>query len=137
MATFVVDGGLGQVVAAILALTTTEPLNIGWGTGTQTTTTRTDTGLGPTTVERDVDLAGTTGSRTVGTGVAATTNSTDDTYRVTGTRTATGAGTVTCAGLFTSATIASGSMFLKGDFAGVALAIGDSISFTISAVFDN
>jgi hypothetical protein len=56
---------------------------------------------------------------------------------VTGTRTATGAGTVTNAGLFDNATMGSGSLFLKGDFTGIGLAIGDSIAFTIKAVYDN
>lgn len=112
-----------------------EPLQIGWGTGTQTTTLDSDTNLGPTTVERDVDLAATSGTRTTGTGSQQTTTTTNDTYQVTGTRTATGAGTVTCAGLFDNATIGSGNMFLKGDFAGIALSSGDSIAFTIKAKF--
>jgi len=136
MATFVVDGGLDVTTNRIKGAGT-EPLNIGWGTGTQTATTRSDTGLGPTTVERDVDLAGTTGSRTAGTSTRQTTNTTNDTYQVIGTRTATGAGAVTCAGLFDNATIGSGNMYLKGDFAAINLAIGDAIQFTIKAVYDN
>ena len=136
MATFVVDGGLDIVTNRVKG-SGTEPLNVGWGTGTQTTTTRTDTGLGPTTVERDVDLTGTTGSRTAGTSTRQTTTTTNDTYQVVATRTATAAGTVTCAGLFDNVTIGSGNMFLKGDFAGIALANGDSIQFTIKAIFDN
>lgn len=136
MATFVVDGGL-DIVTNRLRGAGTEPLNIGWGTGTQTTATRADTGLGPTTVEKDVDLTTNTGSRTAGTSSRVTTTTTNDTYQVTGTRTATGAGTVTVAGLFDNVTIASGNLFLKGDFAGIALSSGDSIAFTIKAVFDN
>jgi hypothetical protein len=136
MATFVVDGGL-DITTNRLKGAGTEPLNIGWGTGTQTTTTRADTGLGPTTVEKDVDLATNTGSRTAGTSTRVTTNTTNDTYQVVGTRTATGAGTVTCAGLFDNVTIASGNLYLKGDFVGIGLAIGDAIQFTIKAVYDN
>ena len=85
----------------------------------------------------DVALVATTGTRTAGTSVTATTTTAGDTYQVTGTRTATGAGTVTCAGLFDNNTMQSGSMFLAGDFTGIGLAINDSISFTIKAVFDN
>lgn len=136
MATFVVDAGLDITTNRIKG-SGTEPLNIGWGTGAQTTTTRSDTGLGPTTVERDVDLAGTTGSRTAGTSTRQTTNTTNDTYQVVGTRTATGAGTVTCAGLFDNVTIGSGNMYLKGDFVGIGLSSGDAIQFTIKAVYDN
>ena len=77
------------------------------------------------------DRTPTTGS------VQATTTTTNDTFRVTGTRTASGAGTVTCAGLFDNATIGFGNAYLKGDFVGKALAIGDSIAFSISAVYDN
>lgn len=134
MATLVVNGGKG-IITNRLKGAGTEPLNIGWGTGVQTTTLATDTGLGPTTVERDVDLSGTTGSRTAGTSTQQTTTTTSDTYQVVGTRTATGSGTVTCAGLFDNVTIASGSLFLKGDFVGIGLVSGDSILFTIKAVF--
>lgn len=136
MATFVVDGGLDITTNRLKGLGT-EPLNIGWGTGAQTTTTRADTGLGPTTVERDVDLLGTTGSRTAGTSTRQTTNTANDTYQVVGTRTATAAGTVTCAGLFDNVTIGSGNLYLKGDFVGIGLANGDSIQFTVKAVHDN
>lgn len=136
MATFVVDGGL-DITTNRLKSAGTEPLNIGWGTGTQTATTRADTSLGPTTVERDVDLTTATGTRTAGTSTRVTTTTTNDTYQVVGTRTATGAGAVTCAGLFDNVTIASGNMYLKGDFAAINLASGDAIQFTIKAIYDN
>jgi hypothetical protein len=42
---------------------------------------------------------------------------------------------VTNAGLFDNATIASGTLFVKGDFTGIGLASGDSISFTFSCKF--
>lgn len=111
----------------------TEPLNIGWGTGAQTTTLDADTTLGPTTVEKDVDLTTNTGTRTAGSASQVTTTTTNDTYQVTGTRTATGAGTVTCSGLFDNVTMGSGNMFLKGDFVGIGLSSGDSIAYTIKA----
>lgn len=135
MATFVVDGGL-DIVTNRISGAGTEPKNIGWGTGTQTTTTRADSGLGPTTVEKLVDLSTSAGTdHTVGASSRVTTNTTNDTYQVTGTRTATGAGAVTCSGLFDAAS--GGNLFLKGDFAAINLASGDSIAYTFKAVFDN
>lgn len=113
----------------------TEPLQIGWGTGAQTTALVSDTNLGPTTVEKDVDLTTGTGTRTAGTSSQVTTDQTNDTYQVVGTRTATGAGAVTVAGLFDNATIGSGNMFMKGDFAAINLANGDSIAFTFKMKF--
>lgn len=138
MATFLVDGGL-DITTNRLKGSGTEPLNIGWGTGTQTTATRADTGLGPTTVERDVDLTGTTGSRTAGTSTRQTTTTANDTYQVVGTRTMTAAGptAVTVAGLFDNVTIASGNLFVKGDFAAINLSNGDAIQFTIKVIYDN
>jgi hypothetical protein len=136
MAVFVVNGGLDILTNRIKGAGT-EPLNLGWATGTQTTTLKTDTGLGPTTVEKDVDLTTNTGSRTAGTSTRVTTTVTNDTYQVVATRTATGAGTVTAAGLFDNVTIASGNLFLKGDFVGIGLASGDSIQFTCKGQFTN
>lgn len=131
LATVLTDGGKAIITNRIIQAGTA-PKYIGWGTGVQTTATTSDTGLGPTTVERDVDLAGTSGTRTTGAESRTTTTVTNDTYTVTGTRTATGSGTVTTAGTFDNATIASGSLCIKGDFAGIALASGDSIAFTIN-----
>jgi hypothetical protein len=133
MATFVVDGGL-DITTNRLKGAGTEPLNIGWGTGTQTATTRGDTSMGPTTVEKLVDLSTSAGTdHTVGASTRQTTSVANDTYQVIGTRTATGAGTVTNAGLFDAAS--GGNLFLKGDFTGIGLAIGDAIQFTIKAIF--
>ncbi len=130
MATFVLDGGLG-IVTNRLKGAGTEPLNIGWGTGAGTAA-RTDTTL---FTEALVSLAAGTSDHTVGASTQQTTTTTSDTYQVTGTRTATGAGTVTNAGLHDAAS--GGNLFLKGDFTGIGLAIGDSITFTIKAIFDN
>lgn len=130
MATFVLDGGLDIVTNRIKG-SGTEPLNIGWGTGAGTTA-RTDTTL---FTEALVTLAGGGTDHTVGASSRVTTTTTNDSYRVTGTRTATGAGTVTNAGLFDAAS--GGNLFLKGDFTGIGLASGDSIAFTITAIFDN
>lgn len=131
MATFVVDGGLDVTTNRVKGAGT-EPLNIGWGTGAGVTA-RTDTTL---FTEKLVDLLTSAGTdHTVGTSSRITTTTTNDTYQVTGTRTATGAGTVTNAGLFDAAS--GGNLYLKGDFTGIALAIGDGIAFTIKAIYDN
>ena len=127
--TKVVDGGLDIVTNRIKGAGT-EPLNIGWGTGAGTTAVA-DTTL---FTEKLVDLTTSAGTdHTAGTSSRVTTTTTNDTYQVTGTRTATGAGTVTNAGLFDAAS--GGNLFLKGDFTGIGLASGDSIAFTIKAVF--
>lgn len=131
MATFVVDGGL-EIVTNRLKGSGTEPLNIGWGTGAGTTA-RSDTTL---FTEKLVDLSTSAGTdHTAGTSSRVTTNTTNDTYQVTGTRTATGSGSVTNAGLFDAAS--GGNLFLKGDFTSIGLSSGDSIAFTIKAIFDN
>ena len=130
MATFVVDGGLDIVTNRIKGAGT-EPLNIGWGTGAGTTA-RTDTTL---FTEALVTLAAGTTDHTVGTSSRITTTTTNDSFRVTGTRTATGAGTVTNAGLWDAAS--GGNLFLKGDFTGIGLSAQDSIALTITAILDN
>jgi hypothetical protein len=132
MATFVADTGLA-ITTNRLRGSGTEPVYIGWGVNSGTTA-RTDTTLFS---ERDVDLSGTSGTRTTGTSSQATTTTTSDTYQVTGTRTATGSGTVTNAGLFDSSAISAGNLFLKGDFTGIGLSSGDSIAFTVKAIYDN
>lgn len=126
MATLVVATGRAIITNRIKGAGT-EPLNIGWGTSAGTTADTDTTLFG----EKDVDLATATGSRTAGTSSQQTTTTTNDTYQVTGTRTATGAGSVTNAGLFDNVTIASGNLFLKGDFTSIGLSSGDSIAFTI------
>ena len=133
MATLVVATGRGIITNRIKGAGT-EPLNMGWATGTQTTTADTDTGLGPTMVEKLVDLTTSGGTdHTAGTSTQQTTTTTNDTYRVVATRTATGAGTVVALGLFDAAS--GGTLFAKGDFAGVALASGDSIQATWNIKF--
>jgi hypothetical protein len=129
VATFVVNGGL-DITTNRLKGAGTEPLNIGWGVSAGTTA-KTDTTLFG---ERLVDLATAAGTdHTVGTSSRVTTTTTNDSYQVAGTRTATGAGTVTNAGLFDAAS--GGNLYLKGDFAGVGLNPGESIAFTIKAVY--
>jgi len=128
VATFVVNGGKGITTARLRAVGT-EPLNIGWGTGAGTAAAA-DTTL---FTEALVTLAAGTTDHTVGTSSQVTTTTTNDTYQVTGTRTATGAGTVTNAGLWDAAS--GGTLFMKGDFTGIGLASGDSILFTFKATY--
>src|SRR3990167_8010888 len=130
MATFCVDQGL-DITTARLRGVGTEPLNIAWGTGAGTTAA-TDTTL---FTEALVSLAAGTTDHTVGSSSQVTTTTTNDTYQVTGTRAATGTGTVTNAGLWDAAS--GGNLFMKGDFAGIALASGDAIAFTFKVQYTN
>lgn len=131
MATVLTNGGVA-IIPLRLKGSGTEPVFIGWGTGSGTAQVTNTTLF----TEVDVDLSTTTGNRTTGTSSTQTTDVTGDTWRLTGTRTATGAGTVTNAGCFDSLTIGGGTLFIKGDFTGIGLASGDSIAFTINADFD-
>jgi hypothetical protein len=130
MATVVTNGGQ-SIPSARMIGSGSDPKNIGWGTSAGTAAATDTTLFG----EKDVDLASTSGTRTAGTSSQVTTTNTNDTYQVTGTRTATGAGTVTNAGLWDNGTIGSGTLYVKGDFTGVALASGDSIAFTFKVKF--
>lgn len=130
MATVVTNTGRAIVTSRLKGLGT-EPLFVGWGTGSGTAVVTGTTLF----TERDVDLSATSGTRTTGTSSIQTQTVTSDTYQVTATRTATGSGTVTNAGLFDSATIGAGGMFLHGEFTGIGLAAGDSIAFTFRAQF--
>lgn len=120
MATLLVNSGKAIVTNRLNGSGTT-PLYIGWGTGAGTT------------AATDTTLFSETGSRTTGTATQQTTSTTSDTFQVVGTNTAVGAVTITNAGTFDAST--SGNLFIKGDFTGIALAIGDSISFTIKVQF--
>jgi len=133
-ATVLLNQGHAITTNLVSGIGGTVPKNIGWGTGTQTTAVITDTGLGPTTVEKLVDLSTSAGTdHTVGSVSRTTTTNTNDTFTVTGTRTATGAGAVTVAGLFDAAS--GGTCYVKGDFAAINLAVNDSIAFTFNVKF--
>ena len=128
MATLMVNKGR-DITTARLRAVGAEPLNIAWGTGAGTTAAA-DTTL---FTEALVNMSAGTTDHTVGTSSQVTTTTTNDTYQVTGTRTATAAGTITNAGLFDAAS--GGSLYMKGDFAGVALANGDAIAFTFKVQY--
>lgn len=130
MATVITNVGFAIPPARLMG-TGTEPKFVGWGTGAGTAA------AGDTTLssEKALDLSATSGTRNTGSSSATTTTQTNDTYTVTNTCTATGSGTVTNAGLFDNATIGSGTLYLHGDFTGIALASGDSIAFTFKVKF--
>lgn len=134
MATVLVNGAHAIMTNLITGIGGTVPKYMGWGTGSQTTALVTDTGLGPTTVEKLVDLStsgnGSNEARTSSTPTRTTTTLTNDTETYTGTRTATGSGAVTVAGLFDA--VQGGNLYVKGDFAAINLVSGDSIAFTIN-----
>lgn len=123
MATFVVNGGLAITTNRILG-GGTEPKFVAWGTGAGTTA-KTDTTLFTEAAE----------ARTSGASTQQTTTTTNDTYQVVGTITSLSVQTITNAGLFDAA--AAGNLYLKGDFSGLPLSIGDSIQFTFKAQYTN
>lgn len=101
----------------------TEPLYIGWGTGA------TGAAVGATGLSTE----DTSVTRATGTSSRVTTTQTFDTYQVVGTLTAVTALTFTNAATFDAVT--AGNICVLGDFTGIALAIGDSIQFTIKLQF--
>lgn len=129
MASFVTDGGLGNLTAAWHAYSS-RPRHLQWGEGS---------GQGAT--DNAIDSAGgTTEARTEGTTTQQTTNTTNDTYRVVGTIVAAGTRAITEVGAYDAAGSGSpptgGNMGIYGDFSAINLAMNDSITFTINVVFD-
>lgn len=120
MATVLTNAGKGIVTNRIKGAGT-EPSYVAMGTGAGTAA------AADTTLFTEVE------TRTAGTSTQQTTSTTNDTYQVVGTITATAARAVTNAGLFDASS--SGNLFVKGDFATVNLATGDSIQFTIKCQF--
>lgn len=123
MATVLTDVGKVKMIAALYGDSHTAPTYVAWGTGAGTA------GESDTTLFTEASE-----SRTNGTKSKQTTNVANDTYQVVGTITADGTKTITNAGLFDAAT--TGNMYVKGDFTGIALSLGDSIQFTIKVVQD-
>lgn len=94
-----------------------------WGTGAGTAAA-TDTTLFTEASE----------TRVAGTQTQQQTTTNNDTYQVVATITCAGSGkTITNAGIFDAAT--SGSLYMKGDFTGVALNVGEGIQFTCRAAY--
>ncbi len=129
MASFVTNGGLGNLTAAWHAYSS-RPLHLQWGEGS-----------GQSAASNAINAAGnTTEARVAGTSSQQTTNTTNDTYRVTGTIVAAGARAITEVGVFDAAGSGSpptgGNMGVYGDFSAINLATSDSITFTVNVVFD-
>lgn len=120
MATVLTNAGKA-IVTNRLKGAGTEPLFVGMGTGAGTAA------ITDTTLFTEVE------TRTSGTSTQQTTTVTNDTYQVVGTITATATRAITNAGLLDAST--AGNLFVKGDFATINLATGDSIQFTIKCSF--
>lgn len=102
----------------------TEPKYVAWGTGAGTAAVADTTLFTESTDE----------TRTNGTSSRVTTTVTNDTYQVVGLLTCAVTGkTYTNVGLFDASTV--GNMYFKSDFTGVALIVGESITFTIKIKF--
>lgn len=122
-ATVITNGGQAIVTNRMIG-SGTEPKYVAWGTGAGTAAAS-DTTLFTESSEE---------SRTSGTSSRVTTTVTNDTYQVVGSITvATSNKTITNVGLFDAST--SGNLYFKSDFTGLALLIGDSITFTLKIRF--
>ena len=97
------------------------------------------TGSGAAATANVVTTTGTTEGRTTATAAQGTTTVTNDNMTLTGTITALGTPTITEVGVFDAAGTGGpptgGNMDVYGDFAGITLAVGDSIAFTIKVTF--
>ena len=128
MANVLTVGGRELIVGRIMAvgsgIGTAEAKYIAWGTGAGTSGTADTTLFGEASE-----------TRVTGTSSKQTGTSTNNTYQVVGTLTANGTKTITNAGLFDSASSGAGTMFVKGDFTGIALNLSDSIQLTFQVAF--
>jgi hypothetical protein len=129
MASLVTNNGLANITAAWHNYTSRVKY-LQWGTGTGQTASS----------NALANTAGTTEARTDGTSSQQTTNTTNDTYRVTGTITAAGSRAITEVGVFDAAGTGSppsgGNMGVYGDFSVINLSTNDSITFTVNVVLD-
>jgi hypothetical protein len=119
MATVLTNAGKAKMIDGVYGTALTAPTYAHWGTGT-TTAAATQTALVTPSAEARVN----------GTKSKETTTVADDTYRVTATITSASSQTISEAGLFDASS--SGTMYIRGDFTGVALANGDSMAFTFN-----
>ncbi len=121
--------GLAHITEALHAYAT-RARHMQWGVGS-----------GQAVTDTDLDnKTGTTEARTAGTSSQQTTNTTNDTFRVTGTITAAGTRAITELGLFDAAGAGSppsgGNMAFYTDFSVINLASSDFIQFQVDVVFD-
>lgn len=123
-ATLVVNTGRAIATNLIGAIGGTAPKYVGWGTGAGTA------GATDTTLFTEA-----TEARTSCVASQVTTTTTNDTLQMVGTITVAGAGkTITNVALFDQLAV-GGNMYVKSDFAGLALNIGDSIAWTIKITY--
>ena len=126
MASFVTDSGLAAFVSAVVTADVLKSL--GWGSGTGAVNSATDL----VTPLPEARVAGALSVITV--------NTTNDTYQNVGQIVATAPRTVAEVGVFDG--LGSGSppsgdvMGIYGDFAGISLGNGDSITFTVRATLE-
>lgn len=131
MATVLTNAGVavnaGRMIGGA-APSQVEPTFIGLGSGAGTAV------VGDTTLFTEYNTGTWAGyARTNNAGTRVTTTVTNDTYQVQGTFTAPAAEAVTNAGNFDASS--AGNLLVKGDFATVNLANGDSIQITIKQRF--
>lgn len=118
MATVITNGGEQWACDRMSGVSALDGHFIGWGTGAGTAA-KADTTLFTEASEARAIATVTTN----GTGAAAK-------YQAVGTLTADAGKTITNAGNLTAST--AGTLIVKGDFTGVVLALGDSITFTLT-----
>lgn len=122
-AAFVVNGGVG-IIPNRLRGTGTEPVYVGWGTGS-TTAAKADTGLQTASAE----------SRTSGTTSSVTTTNSGDTWQNVATITSLSGQTIQEVACFDAST--SGTCFMHATHGAQALLTGDAIQYTIKVQFTN
>lgn len=119
-ATVITNAGQAIVTNLVSGTGGTVPNFVAWGTGAGTAGV-TDTTLFTETTDE---------TRVTGTKSRVTTTVTNDTYQVVSTNTVATAGkTITNVGIFDAST--TGNLYFKSDFTGLALLVGDSITFTL------
>lgn len=129
MASLVTNLGKANLTAAWHAFTT-RARYLQWGVGSGQGAASTDL----------ANKTGTTEARTAGSTSQQTTDTSNDTYRITGTITALGTRAITELGVFDAA--GSGSppsgdnMGIYGDFAAINLSAADSVTFTVDVDID-
>ncbi|MCK5019752.1 MAG: hypothetical protein KAS32_22025 [Candidatus Peribacteraceae bacterium] len=123
MATVLTNTGKADMINALNGGAHTAPQHVGWGTGAGTSAEAN------TTLFTEASETRVSGTKSV-----ETTTVTNDTYQVIATITADGTKTITNAGLFDA--VSAGDLYVKGDFTGIPLTLGDSIQFTITIVQD-
>lgn len=126
-ATVLTTAGKGWVTSKIDEGVQTTGDFVGWGTGAGTAA------VADTTLFTEDSAGSPTYARVSATRTIITTTVTNDTVQWVATITSNGSKTITNAGNFTAST--SGTLIVKGDFTGIALALNDSIQFTITLQF--